>query len=242
MYRSLSKYDYTAFSIPQSSEEIHPRYTKLVRDPSSAILSAENIFTVQLKCIIAKYPETGMPVPLKDCLSWQFIDNQIRSLDREFEIIPCLDDSRIRSLMDHLHRVFRSVDPGRRIPVARVRQDATPWSAARQTNRLYYFNWELHDKSIPMLLDFFHAVVQFNVMYYQCNDIGQVQKSIRQVLSGKEFQRIVGKFAIDVDLHFKVYLLFATSYYLRIYIENYFPRDIIHRFMTIWHEGLISVE
>jgi hypothetical protein len=242
MFRPLLKYDYTAFSIPQPSEEIHPRYTKLIRTLSPAILPPESIFSIQLKSILAGYAGQAPAVPLAECRAWQFIANQIRNHDREMEIVPYHDDARTRDLVEHLHRVYKSVDAARPVPVTDVRKTETPWTVSQQASRLYYFDWERTGKSIPMLLDFFHAVVQFNVMYYQCNDYRQVRRSVDQALAHKEYQAVVEKFAIDAELHLKIYLLFATSYYLRIYVENYFPRDILHRFIAVWHEGLMAIE
>ena len=103
---------------------------------------------------------------------------------------------------------------------------------------MYSFDWERDESGLPMLFDFYHAVVYFNVVYYQCSDFELVKKSIEKAMSNQQVQNIVEKFSIDLALHLKVYFLFATSFYYRYYIENQSPQDVMRRFLHLWHEGL----
>lgn len=234
----LSKYDHTILSIPQNSEDIRPRYAKLIRNKIPRILSGNKIIDIQLKYIIGHYSKKHTVCRLEENGIWQFIANQIKWLHKEHEIVSYYSNSKITALQNKLEKVFGSVNAHVMIPVSDSNCSYTPWTSLANNNRLYFFSWELKEESFPMLLDLFHYVFQTQVLDFNCNNFDQVKRQVDVVLASKEIVKLSESFSIDVKLHYRIYLLFAVSYYLRLYINQKFPHQRVHNFIDVWHQAL----
>ncbi len=242
MISPITRYDYTVFSIPQSSADIHPRYTKLIRSHSLPALSMEYIYSVQLKYISGRYAENHSRVVLAECSAWKFISRQINNLNREYEIIRFFEDIKSSLIIKTIQSSYATVQANEVIAVSNANCNNTPWSAFPDKSRLYFFTWELDDKSIPLLFDYFHIILQTEILSCKGADYSSVNSLMNKLMATAQVKNIVDKFGINILLHYKVYLLFAMSYYLRFYIENQYPKQIINRFINIWHQALSELK
>lgn len=238
MIRSLSKYDYTCLSIPRTSDEIRPMFTKLLKSQAPAILTEDHILSVHLGRLVnpkGPYLQTA----LGNTGIWKYIARQMESLDRESELVPGLEGKQPQELKESLAQAFQALDATSPVPVTGEGTLETPWSAPGDSHRMYRFSWET-GRDLPLLIDFFHAAVYYYVVYYRCRKFAPVGDALDRLLASPTVENFVEKFSIDVHLHLRVYLLFAASSYFRNYCDDHSPRDVIQGFLSIWHEGLRS--
>ena len=126
------------------------------------------------------------------------------------------------------------------VPVSISHGDFTPWNMYMDSNRLYVYDWELAKNGIPMLFDLFHFVFQSQVLLHR-KDFTDVKENIKQVLNTASAQSIIHKYDINTNLHYKLYLLFNISYYMRIYMSE---RELLtqsHWMIDAWLDALQDI-
>jgi hypothetical protein len=83
--------------------------------------------------------------------------------------------------------------------------------------RLFVYDWEMASSGMPMLFDLFHFTFQSTILARN-KTYREVAEGIRNWNINPESVRLIRKYNINTDLHYRLYLLFTVSYYIRQYI------------------------
>ena len=241
MLTSLSKYDYTTLSIPYPSEDIRPVFSIISNAETGRKISSDKILEVQLKLMQKLYAAKFQLKPVGESSAWKTISNQLQWLKKECQITNYFEDSTMREVSKQLQAIYKSINTDEKIAVSSVPHDFTPWKLNSDENRLYRFGWETEDCGIPMLTDLFHYFFLTRIIVAS-GDYKQVSKSIHAALEHPASKKIIKKYTINVQLHYRLYLLFSISHYLRMYISQNLPLSQMHRLSQVWSEALSEIE
>lgn len=237
MLTSLSKYDFTALSLPQASGAIDPSYAKMTNIKPAMCISANRLRDIHLKALSELYLTNHETKKIKHTPAWSTISNQMALLDKEHDICNDLDDTLVYSIIHKLFILHNEINVDMEIPVSFAHGDFTPWNMYTDDHRLYVYDWELAGAGMPMFLDLFHFIFQSQILLFK-NDFSAIAKNIQDALENKITMDMIGRYKIDTTLHYKLYLLFNISYYIRLYM-NQKPLHIqAHWLINAWNRAL----
>ncbi|MFI5218777.1 MAG: hypothetical protein ACHQNT_04750 [Bacteroidia bacterium] len=237
----LAKYDHTALSIPQASEDIRPLFSKFSKDKPAKFFTSGKILGIQLHSLKKLYASNYQEKIIANTSAWDTILNQMQWFNKECEIVNPFEDQKILSVSSRLKKVFDCIDTNEKIAVSFSHGDITPWNLNGDDKRLYRYNWETSDCGIPMLTDLFHFLFLPKTLSTN-HDFKTIKKSIDHAIGHSICKSIIEKYRINVDLHYRIYLLFSITHYLRIYNSQKFSQMQLHRLMDIWNEALLELE
>ncbi|MDE5423006.1 phosphotransferase [Ancylomarina sp. DW003] len=143
-------------------------------------------------------------------------------------------------LNDDLQSLLESIDFDQKVSMARAHMDFTPWNLFVSSNqqKLAVIDWELSKSGMPLLFDLFHYVFQSKILVEKQN-YKDIYQSIEQVISENTvIKELVEEFAIDVKLHFRLYLLQNIAYYLNIYQKQADLHIQVNWLTAVWKEAL----
>jgi len=241
MLTALSKYDYTALSIPCPSQDIHPVFAKITTAESGKKISSERILEIHLRLLSDLYSEKYNRLSIAETSVWKTITHQLQWFEKESAFMNYFEDSNVRIIGSRLQKLYRSINASEKISVSCAHHNFTPWKLNADENRLYRFQWETTDCGIPMLTDLFHYFFLRQIVTgYE--DYTYVKKSIDASLEFAEAKKIIRKYKINTLLHFRLYLLFSISHYVRTCINQNVPLVQMHRLMKVWNEALSDTE
>jgi hypothetical protein len=237
----LAKYDHTAFSIPQPSEDIRPLFSKFSKDKPAKIFSSCRILDVQLQSLEKAYASKHQKKIISQTSAWNAIINQMKWFSKECEIVNPFEDQKILSVNAKLKKIFSDIDTDEKIAVSYAQGDITPWNLNGDDSRLYKYNWETSDCGIPMLTDLFHFLF-LPITLLANQDFKAIKRNMEIALNHSGCKSIIAKYRINVDLHYRIYLLFSITHYLRIYNSTKFSQQQLHRLMDNWSEALLELK
>jgi thiamine kinase-like enzyme len=240
MLTTLSKYDFTALSLPQPSIAIDPSFVKMTNVKPAAIISANRLRDVHIKALAELYLTNNEKRKIKNTPAWETISNQLCLLDKEHEILNNLDHTVVYNIIQKLFALHNSVDTEAEIPVSFAHGDFTPWNMYTDDHRLYVYDWELAGAGMPMLFDLFHFIFQSQVLLFR-KDFSAISKSMSEALRNKLAEEIIKRYKINTDLHYKLYLLFNISYYIRLYMHQTPLHAQAHWLVNTWHQALNEI-
>ena len=237
----LTKYDHTALSLPQASEDIRPLFSKFSKERPAKVFTSDKILEIQLQSLEKVYASNHQKKNIAQTCAWDTILNQMQWFSKECEIVNPFEDQKILSVSSLLNKIFNSIDENEKIAVSYAHGDITPWSLSGDDKRLYKYNWENSDCGIPMLTDLFHFLFLPKTLLINQN-FKTIRKNIDHALDHAICKSIIEKYKINVDLHYRIYLLFNITHYLRIYNSQKFSQTQLHRLMDIWNEALLELK
>lgn len=216
MLADLNRYDFTTLSFPNLSKKINGR-ARLGNVRPSVIIPADRITAIHIKAIAELYTISRDRKPIADTEAWFTIQDHMEWLKREIILNNGLDAFKTRRLITLLRKLYHSIPVDYYIPVSVSHGDFTPWNMYCDEQRLYVYDWELAKNGIPMMFDLFHFTFQTTVLRERKSYIG-VKSSLKKWMETPLAKKLQEKYRIDMQLHFRLYLLFTISYYLRQYI------------------------
>lgn len=241
MLSILSKYDFTAFSIPHPSDDVHPLHIVQAKHGSRKNISLEKIIDIRLKSLMRQCAEGFEHKKISDTAIWSSINNQIKWYNKEKEISGNSGERKMELLSSKLNKLYASIDSNQIIGVCKTAHDCTPWNVSAHENRLYKFEWELMDSSIPVFIDFFHFHFQSAISVFH-ESFKKINEHIKHSLNAPFVKEAIKKFDVNVEVNYKLYLLFCISYYLRIYTNQKFSNGQINQLMNVWNEALFEIK
>lgn len=237
MLTSLSKYDFSALSLPRPCEMVDPHFAKLTNIKPAAVLSANRITDAHLRALHELYAAHHEQMPVKSSAAWKAITTRMQWLEKENTVMNSIDQEKINSITAQLQWLCSEINIEEVIPVSFAHGDFTPWNMYSDGNRLYVYDWELAGSSMPMLMDLFHFIFQSQVLLFR-NEFSDIKRSINTALSKPLTEKLVNKYSINAQLHYKLYLLFNISYYLRLYIHQIPIHVQAHWLVDTWDRAL----
>lgn len=143
----------------------------------------------------------------------------------------------IHGIIEKLIRLNQCIDKQKRIPVAMAHGDFTPWNMYVNQGHVFVYDWEFCKREAPLLFDLFHFVFQSEVMLRN-SSYEKIEKEINRALELPAVKTLIAKYKVDVELHYKLYLLMNISYYVNVYMQQ----DLLHKqagwLLTAWQSAL----
>lgn len=239
MIISLNKYDFTTLSLPRLSKKIQGT-TRLSNIRPSVTIPMDRINAIHVQAVAELYSLSHDQKKIGETSAWQTIVSNMEWMKRELQFTNGLDEATTRQLMHHLRKLYNSIDPETKVPVSVSHGDFTPWNMYCDEQRLYVYDWELAKNGIPMLFDLFHFTFQ-SVILQQRKSYKQVKENISRWQAMPTAGNIIHKYAIQPQLHFRLYLLFTVSYYLRQYIAEKELLEQTDWMMQAWLEAFEEI-
>ncbi len=118
--------------------------------------------------------------------------------------------------------------------------DFTPWNMYVEGDQLHLYDWELAFDQMPLLFDLFHFIFQTGVLLTNAN-YSQIKKQINDLLTWPSVKALIGKYEIDVEKHYQLYLLINVSYYVNIYQQQEKLHEQAHWLLEVWEAALTDV-
>jgi hypothetical protein len=213
MLQNLTRYDFTTLSIPTISKKING-HARLKTVKSSVIISTDKITEIQLRAIQNVYYYSYNRIRIQDCIAWQVINSNMEFLRKELAFINTLPQDKSKKIIHDLRTLYNSIPTHEKIPVSISHGVFTPWNLYCDDQRLFVYDWEMARTGMPMLFDLFHFTFQSTLLTHRkgFKDVEAANRRWQQHIISKSIQENWG---VQTDLHFKLYLLFTVSYYIR---------------------------
>ena len=240
MLTTLNKYDFTSLSLPHVSAGKVKGTAKLSNVKPGINIPATRITEIHLKALTELYATHQEQKIILETAAWQTIENNLQWMDSERPLMNDMDEFKTRRIIHLLGKLSSLLPVEAEVPVSVSHGDFTPWNMYMDSNRLYVYDWELAKNGIPMLFDLFHFVFQSQVLLHR-KDFTDIKESIKQILLVPLAQSIIHKYDINANLHYKLYLLFNISYYMRIYMSE---RELLtqsHWMIDAWLDALQDI-
>jgi len=218
MLTSLAKYDFTSLSFPTLSKKIKGN-ARISNVKPGIIISANRITAIHAKALSELYNISHERKLILETSAWITITNNMEFLKQELIFTNGLNSNKVKRIIYLLKKLYNALPVSEEITVSVSHGDFTPWNMYCDDQRLYVYDWELAKNGIPMLFDLYHFTFQSKIL--------QKQKGYNEVIKNKShwqqtplIKQIVQKYRINLELNFKLYLLFNISHYLRQYINE----------------------
>ena len=240
MLKELSKYDFTTLSIPRVVDSRINAYTKLTNVKPATTIPAQRICDIHIRALTEMYTVHNERKAIIECAAWSAVTNNMERMHREHLFGNGLDELKTRRIIHLLRKLYNSLNIGEAIPVSVSHGDFTPWNMYCDDHRLYVYDWELSSNGIPMLFDYFHFIFQSQVMVHH-QPYQNIRQMINETIKKHNVQRLINKYHIDSDLHYRLYLLFTISYYMRLYLQEQELLTQSHWMVDAWMDALEDV-
>ena len=189
-----------------------------------------NLTPVHIKALQELYAYQAEDIAIQQTACWQQIQSQ--TIEQK---TPTKDIfGRLQKL---LTRLKNDIDFQEFIPCAYMHGDFTAWNMYVQDKQLNLYDWELAAPGTPMLFDIFHFVFQTGVLIKH-QSFKEIKNTLNEVLQHPILQSIIAQYDINVDLHYRLYLLYNISYYTPIYQQQKDLHTQAFWLMEVWENAL----
>lgn len=240
MLKELTKYDFTTLSMPRVTDPRINGSARLTNVKPAITISAQRINDLHVRTLSELYAANHEKKRIADCAAWAAISNNMDWMQREHELNNGLDELKTRRIIHLMRKLYNSLPVDAEIPVSVSHGDFTPWNMYCDDSRLYVYDWELSSNGIPMLFDLYHFILQSQVLIHH-QQYPAIRSIVNQTIRNNNVQRLVSKYDIDTELHYRLYLLFTVSYYLRLYMNETELLTQSHWMVDTWMDALEEV-
>jgi hypothetical protein len=240
MLKELTKYDFTTLSMPRVTDTRINGSARLTNIKPGITIPAQRINDLHIRTLTELYAVHHEQKKVASCAAWSAISNNMDWIQREHELNNGLDELKTRRIIHLLRKLYNALPAETDIPVSVSHGDFTPWNMYCDAHRLYVYDWELSSNGIPMLFDMFHFIMQSQVLVHH-QPYPAIRALINQTIRQSNVGRLVEKYDIDAELHYRIYLLFTVSYYLRLYMGETELLTQAHWMVDTWMDALEEV-
>ncbi len=205
-----------------------PRGLQLTNIKPAAKLQANDHFgPFHQKALQEMYEHTQTLCSIQQLAGWSESQTCIDDLRALTTTSNDLSLRQVQQLTAALAELKTSIDAAQLIPVALGHGDFTPWNMYLTGDNIHLYDWELAQEQLPTWYDAFHFIIQTHILIKKSN-ASEILKSIRQLESS------IADPQLDFHLHFKLYLLFNCSYYLKMYSQQSPLHQQAHWLVDTW--------
>lgn len=224
--RCLNRFQFKNIEIPQA---VLPEKGIKVSNIRPQQINALNtsLQNVHFSAVLELHERTAQTRLLFEIPFWN------QSLDDIFFLVANTDSSafsqstKVRQLIGKLYEVSQQFDEETNLAIAYSHGDFTPWNMFLGKDRIHLFDWEMAALHRPMLYDLFHFIFQSQVVIKR-NNFRKVAEAVDNMRKHPAVRKLIGKYDIDFDLHYQLYLLFNCSYFLKLYInQTVVPKQVL---------------
>ncbi len=189
---------------------------------------------IHLNALIELNEFTSFQMPLVENRSWE-------NLKRDLKEMSNSRDNRLpKGMIRKLERLVQETNEYNNIEVSLCHGDFTPWNMYRQSDLLYIYDWELADPMRPLGFDLFHFIIQQGILVER-KSWKQISADIDRQVNSVSFN-LLSKFKnVSVQEYLKMYLLYNTVYYLKLYAAQPVWHLQVYWLFNTWNEALSQV-
>ena len=132
------------------------------------------------------------------------------------KLTPDARSSKSGSMIQLMHQLLETIPSEGVIMTSWAHKDFTPWNCYISGSQLSVYDWELAEPNIPVFYDLFHFLFQSDILIKH-QSYSEIHKELDRALEIEAVKQYIREHEIDVILHFKLYLLINTCYYLHLY-------------------------
>jgi len=163
----------------------------------------------------------------------------IQDSKKTLKALQTYNDDRIpNGLVKKLEKLYQSLE-NKPVQVAWSHGDFTPWNMYAGHDKLFTYDWELAQTSVPIGFDAFHFVVQQGILVER-KPWWKIKKEIIAQIS-QAFSVWTKNDGNTWTDYLKYYLLINTSKYLNIYRHQPRWHQQIHWLLQTWNEAISDV-
>jgi thymidylate kinase len=174
---------------------------------------------------------TSLKMKYSDNESWNNLKNDLIQLNNT-------QDSRMpKGMIRKLNTLFQQINENEEIEVCLSHGDFTPWNMFVKNDYLHIYDWELADPFKPLGFDLFHFIIQQGILVQHKNWVA-IKQDIDKHVNCESFSQLSKFKASDRDMYLKLYLIFNTVFYLKLYaVQPVWHKQIFWLF-NVWNEAL----
>jgi len=232
--KNLAHYNFKHFEIPQLIDIANTSVGIMSNIKPTKLIETTDITAVHLKALEELYDTTASLLKVE----WGYHRKKTAQLLLRFKNSAKLKET--EDIYPYLDSVIKSITYDQLITVTRSHTDFTPWNSYVSKEKLHIFDWELSKKQRPILFDLFHYIFQSGVLIKH-HGLKEITEEIELALSHPICKQIIERYQINILVHYKLYLLINTSYYLSIYEQQENLHKQAYWLMNIWKEALENV-
>lgn len=176
---------------------------------------------------------TAMQMPLIELENWYDVKQTISNLQMN------QDERMPKGMIRKLNQLVNSINEEELIEVAKAHGDFTPWNLFVKQDKLHIYDWELADMFKPLGFDAFHFIIQQGVLVEHKN-WGEIRKDIDEIISPDVLASISKFYNTNVEQYLKLYLIYNTAYYLKIYAAQPVWHTQVNWLLNVWNDALSS--
>lgn len=151
-----------------------------------------------------------------------------------------LSETTMASVYQQLTNLMNQMPLETQIPVSLVHWDFTPENVQIEEGVLKVLDWEHARFDHPALIDVFEFIMYLQEEDYQPS-VEQFEKDWQQLQKWQAFQHLQEEFRVDVNLHFRLYLLLRLIPRLAGFLDANFVPYWMNWHLYFWKELLVKV-
>ena len=215
--RCLEQFQFKNITMPRASS-INGGI-KLSNIKPGKFLYNSKLQNIHFAAVSELYDQTTQFRNLSSISTWQQALDTIFSLIGKVENSDFSDSIKVRQLIGKMYELSLQFDEDLEIPIAYSHGDFTPWNMYLSKERLYLYDWELASIHRPILFDLFHYIFQSHVLIKR-SSFKVIAEAVQQMRLHPSVRKLIGKYDIDFDLQYQLYLLLNCSYYIDLFIDQ----------------------
>jgi thymidylate kinase len=189
---------------------------------------------VHFNALIELNDLTAFKMPLIEINSWQNIKHDLATLSNSNDLrLP-------KGMIRKLNRLIGEINEYADVEICLCHGDFTPWNMFVEKDLLYVYDWELADPMRPIGFDVFHFFIQQGILVDRKN-WRQIRLDIDQHINSESFN-VLSKFkTADPETYLKLYFIFNTVYYLKLYSVQKEWHTQVFWLLEVWNEALSTL-
>ncbi len=204
------------------------------------ILKANNLTDRHLLALSECYNKTVNSQSPQSISCWSAINSSIDFIQKTTIIDNGISLEKIRIIAKHLNALKQYVESSSTLPMALTHGDFTPWNMYETRNKIHVYDWEMSCFDMPLFFDAIHYIFQ-NSILIQRDEFATIKSKIDIVENNPIVQELIQKYETDWTKHYAFYLLYITTYYIPLYLQQKDLHLQAHWLIDCWQEAIESL-
>jgi len=174
--------------------------------------------------------------PLSAVVIWNHVNRQLVETRKTIGFVDRAKKARLVPVLKMLERIVSTTDVSQPVVVSHVHGMLTPWNMQYSELRLFSHDWEIRANATPLFFDQFHHMFCELVLREQ-KDAEAWFTFTGRSLEGLSQRRVAQRHGVDLDLHFRLYVLFLAVNHMRCMIGQSESSDEDCRLLNVWKDA-----
>ncbi|MEM6806251.1 MAG: phosphotransferase, partial [Bacteroidota bacterium] len=178
---------------------------------------------------------------ITELYSWGVQELEVKNLLPKKKLIVDCNDPEAREPLEQLHKCLTTSTELLKKKACKLKTafghgDFCPWNTGLEGVKLQVLDWELAG-NYPMLYDFFHFVVQHEILNTG-SSARAIFRKMRDFVCREDVRVLLDAYQIDWRQQFLAYLIKVSTYYAQVYAEQSSLHPQAFRLIEIWGQLL----